>query len=46
MMIFEKAFAVFSVMTVADLLKLPPVRGKLTFSRFSDKDSMKPLLAL
>ena len=33
-------------MTVADLLQLPPVRGKLVFSQFSDKDSMKHLLGL
>ena len=33
-------------MTVADLLQLPPVRGKLIFSQFSDKDSMKHLLGL
>ena len=46
MMIPEIVFAGFSVMTVADLLELPPVRGKLTFSQFSDKDSMKHLLGL
>ena len=40
MIIPEKAFAGFSVMTVADLLHLPPVRAKLIFSQFSDKDSM------
>ena len=46
MKIREKAFAGLSVMTVADLLQLPPARGKLTFSRFCDKDSMKHLLGL
>ena len=45
-MIPEKAFAALSVMTVADLLQLPPVRGKLIFSQFSDKNSMKYLLDL
>ena len=45
MMILEKAFAGHSVMFVADLLQLPPpVRGKLIFSEFFDKASMKPLL--
>ena len=34
MMIPEKAFAGLSVMTVADLLQLPPVRGKLIFLNF------------
>ena len=42
----EKAFAGLSVMTVAGLLQLPPVRGKLIFSQFSDKDCMKHLLGL
>ena len=46
MMIAEVAFAGFSVITVADSLQLPPVRGKLTFSQFSDKESMKYLLGL
>ena len=45
-MIPEKAFADLSVMTLADLLQLPPVRGKLIFSQFSDKDSVKHLLGL
>ena len=40
MMIPEKAFACLSVMTVADLLQLLPVRGKHIFSIFS-KNSMK-----
>ena len=31
-MIPEKAFSDLSVMTVADLLQLPPLRGKLIFS--------------
>ena len=42
--ISEKAFAGISVMTVTDLEK--EVRGKLVFSQFSDKDSMKHLLSL
>ena len=46
MMIPGKAFAVLSVMTIADLLQLPPVRGKFIFSQFSDKGSMKHLLGL
>ena len=46
MMTLEKAFAGLSVMTVADLLQLPPVRGKFIFSQFPDKDSMKHLLGL
>ena len=46
MMIPEKAFAGLSVKNVADLLQLPPVRGKLLFSQFSDKDSMKHLSGL
>lgn len=33
-------------MTITDLLQLPPVRIKLTFSQFSDLDSMKHILAL
>ena len=44
MMIPDKAFAGLSVMTVADLLQLPSVRGKLIFSHFCDKDSLKHLL--
>ena len=44
--IAEIAFAGFSVMTVADLLQLPLIRGKLTFSQFSDKEIMKYLLGL
>ena len=44
MMIHEKAFAGPSVMTEADFLQLPPVRGKLIFSQFFDKGSMKHLL--
>ena len=46
MMIPEIAVAVLSGMNVADLLHLPPVRRKLTFSQFSDKDSMEHLLVL
>ena len=33
-------------MTITDLLQVPPVRIKLTFSQFSDLDSMKHILAL
>ena len=32
-------------MTAGDFLQLPPVRTKLAFSQFHDKDSMKHLLA-
>ena len=46
MIIPEKTFAALSVMAVADLLQLPPVRGKPIFSQFSDKDSMKHSLGL
>ena len=46
MMFTEKPFAGLSVMAVADLLQLPPVRGRPIFSQFSDKDSMKHLLGL
>ena len=46
MVIPEKVFAGHSVITVADLLQFPPVRGKLIFSQCSDKDSMKHLLGL
>ena len=46
MMVPEKKFAGFSVMTVADLLQRPPVRRKLIFSQFSNKGSMKNLLGL
>ena len=42
----EKAFADLPVMTVTDLLQLPPVKGKLKFSQLSDKISMKHLLGL
>ena len=43
MLIPVKAFAGLSVITVEDLLKLPPVREKLIFSQFYDKDCMKHL---
>ena len=33
-------------MTIADLLQLPPIRGKLIFFQFSGKDSTKNLLSL
>ena len=46
MIISEREFAVHSVITAADLLELPPVRGKLIFSQFFDKDSRKHLLGL
>ena len=45
-MIPEKEFASLSVLAVAELLQPPPVIGKLIFSQFSDKDSMKHLLGL
>ena len=41
MIILEKVIAGLSVITVADLIRLPLVRGKLIFSQFSDKDKMK-----
>ena len=34
MIISEREFAVHSVITAADLLELPPVRGKLIVSQF------------
>lgn len=37
----KKTSAGLSVMTVADLFQLPPVRAKLLFSQFSDWGSMK-----
>ena len=46
MTIPRKAFAGLSVMAVADLLQLPPAKGRLIFPQFSDKDSMKHLLGL
>ena len=46
MIIPEKTFSALSVMAVADLLQLPPVRGKPIFSQFSDKDKMKHSLSL
>ena len=46
LMIPEKEFAGPSVMTVVDLLQARPVRGKLIFYQFFDKDSMKHLLGL
>ena len=45
-MVPEKSFAGLSVITVAVLLQLPTVRGKLIFSQSSDKDSGKHLLGL
>ena len=46
MMVPGKAFAGLSVMTIPNLLRLPPVRGKLIFSQYSDKDSIKYLLGM
>ena len=46
MMIPEKAFVGLSIMTIADLLQLPPIRGKLIFFQFSGKDSTKNWLSL
>ena len=46
MMIPKKTFAGLSVMTVADLLQLLPIRGKLIFSQLFDKDRMKHFLGL
>ena len=45
-MILKELFAGLLVMTVAYLLQLLPVRVKLIFSQFFDKDSMKHLLGL
>ena len=42
-MIIEKVFPCLSVITVADLFQLPPVRWKLLFLQFSDKNSMEHL---
>ena len=46
MMIPEKAFPGLSIMTVADLLQLSPVRGKPIISGFSDRHSTTHLLDL
>ena len=40
MMVPEKVYSGLAVMTVADLLQLPPVRRKLIFLQFSDKNSI------
>ena len=40
------AFVGLPVMIVADFFELALVRGKLIFSQFIDKDSMKNLLGL
>ena len=45
-MIPEKNFVGLSVMSVPNLLELPPIREKFVFSKFFDKDSMKHLLGL
>ena len=42
----EKSFAGLSVMTVADLLKPPPVRVEIKFSQFCDRYNMKHLPGL
>ena len=44
MMIPEKAFSDFSVMTVTDLIQLRTVKEKLIFFKFSNKGSMIYLL--
>ena len=44
--VHEKVFLGLPVMTVTGLLQLPPVRGKVIFSRFSDKGNMKHILGL
>ena len=46
MMIPKKKYAGLSVMMVADFLHLHPVRWKLIFSKFSNKDSMKHSLGM
>ena len=46
MRILGIVFVGLSVMTLANLLQLPSVREKLTFSQFSDKETMKQLLGL
>ena len=46
MVIPEKKIASLSVMTLACLSKLPPVRGKLIFSQILDKGSIRYLLCL
>ena len=46
MTIPEKGFTGLSVMTVADLFRLAPVRGKLIFFQFFCKDTMKHLLGI
>ena len=42
----EKKFAVLAAMTAADLFQVSPVKGKVIFSKFCDKDSLKHLLRL
>ena len=44
MMIPEKVFPSLSVMTVAELLQLPLVRGKFLLSQFSGKDSYQKVV--
>ena len=46
MMIPEKPFGGFSVITVAHLLQLASVETKRIFSQFSDKSSMENLKGL
>ena len=45
-MIPEETFAGLLAMTVANLFQLSPVKRKLIFSNFFDKDSIKHLLGL
>lgn len=45
MMISEKACDVPSVLTAADPIQLPPVRGKHIFLKLSDKDSIMKKLS-
>ena len=45
-MIPEKNFVGLSVMSVPNLLELPPIREKFVSSKFFDKDSMTHLLGL
>ena len=46
MITLEKVLAGFSILIVADLFQVPLVRGKVVFSQFSDKNSLKYLLGL
>ena len=46
MMILKNALAGLSVICVAEFPKLHPVKRKLTFSQYSNKDSVRHLLGL